>query len=60
MALAGVMVGGPVFAAHVENEGIADAGEEIRHAIHTLGHSGERALDRLLPYPAFSWPHPNF
>lgn len=35
MALAGVMVRGPVFAAHVENEGIADAERETRYVVHT-------------------------
>lgn len=31
IALAGVVVRGPVFAAHVENEGIADAEKGTRH-----------------------------
>ena len=33
MSLARVVVGGPVFAAHVENEWIADAEKETRHAV---------------------------
>lgn len=33
VALAGVMVGGPVFAAQVENEWITDAEKTRRHAV---------------------------
>lgn len=38
MALAGVMVRGPVFAAHVENERIADTEKETRYVVHTWRH----------------------
>lgn len=38
IALAGVVVRGPVFAAHVENEGIADAEKETRYVVHPCEH----------------------
>lgn len=49
VALARVMVGGPVFAAHVEDEWIANAEKEARHAVRGC-------LEGLFPCRHREWP----
>lgn len=53
MALAGVMVRGPVFAAHVENEGVTDTEKEIRYDVYTRGHPSKKVLT-VSPRPSYS------